>query len=340
MTGHIEEIANKFLNGGHCSREELALFKRWLSDPFAQHEVETWLAGHWAHSDEVDSHLLLEKLIHQIESLHEKDHPKFRFSVTRFARIYQKVAAFMLIPLIIAGILYWLSPFLSDSGQYTETFAPRGQKSQIILSDGTKVWLNSETKIRYPGSFDKGQRDVYLTGEAFFEVSRNKLRPFVVHTPDLKIKVLGTKFNIKAYPDEKEIATSLFEGKVSLVWHDAASSGPVEKEMEPRQSFVFDKSTHQLAPGRFSNEEIDGWKKNQLIFKDDTFSKLVRKVERWYDVEIIYDEKEFDDRQLTVELYEGERLDRLMQVISLTLSVDYQYENGKIILTPKKTGAM
>lgn len=336
----MEGIANKFLNGGNCSREELAHFKRWLSDPSAQHEVDSWLAEHWARSEEVDSHLLLEKLIHQIESLHEKDHPKSLFSVVGFVRIYQKVAAFMLIPLIIAGILYWLNPLLSDSGQYTETFAPRGQKSQIILSDGTKVWLNSETKIRYPGSFGKGQRDVYLTGEAFFEVSRNKLRPFVVHTPDLKIKVLGTKFNIKAYPDEKEIATSLFEGKVSLVWHDAASSGPVEKEMEPRQSFVFDKATHQLAAGRFSHEEIDGWKKNQLIFKDDTFSKLVRKVERWYDVEIVYDEKEFNDRQLTVELYEGERLDRLMQVISLTLSVDYQYENGKIILTPKKTGAM
>ena len=90
-----------------------------------------------------------------------------------------------------------------------------------------------------------------------------------------------------------------------------------------------------MAVGRFLKEEINGWRKNQLIFKDDTFSNLVRKVERWYDIDIIYDEKQFNDRQLTVELYEGERLERLMEVISLTLSVDYQFENGKIILTPK-----
>lgn len=152
----------------------------------------------------------------------------------------------MLIPLLIAGVLYWISQSPGDFGQYTETIAPRGQKSQIILSDGTKVWLNSETKIRYPGRFSKVQRDVYLTGEAFFEVSKNGSRPFVVHTPELDVKVVGTKFNIKAYEDEQQIATSLFEGKVSLVWHDATSSGEVQKAMEPRQSFGLLPGSYQL----------------------------------------------------------------------------------------------
>ena len=79
----------------------------------------------------------------------------------------------------------------------------------------------------------------------------------------------------------------------------------------------------------------DGWKNNRLIFKNDTFNNLVRKVERWYDVKIVYDEKLFSDRRLTVELYEGERLERLMEIVGMTLSVNYKYDKGKIILTPK-----
>ncbi len=335
MTGQIQGIANKFLTEENCSREELSLLKRWLSDPSTQQEVERWLSDHWMASGEIDSHLLIENIIHQIEDFDKEHHLKPGFSFIRILKIYQRIAAFILIPVVILGFLYWLGQSSYESGHYTETIAPRGQKSQIILSDGTKVWLNSETKIRYPDYFSKLRRDVYLDGEAFFEVTKSTRRPFFVHTPELDVKVLGTKFNIKAYPDENQIETSLFEGKVSLVWNDLSSAKQLEREIQPQQSFVYDKSSHQMAVGRFLKEEINGWRKNQLIFKDDTFSNLVRKVERWYDIDIIYDEKQFNDRQLTVELYEGERLERLMEVISLTLSVDYQFENGKIILTPK-----
>jgi len=241
----------------------------------------------------------------------------------------------LLIPILGLGILYWVSQYNQPVGQYTETIAPRGQKSQIVLADGTKVWLNSDTKIKYPGNFSKNQRDVYLDGEAFFEVAKNEHQPFVVHTSQVNVKVLGTKFNIKAYADESDVETSLFEGKINLIMNNSSSGSPVEKEVKPGQSFVYSKTDHQLVANRFPQEEINGWKKNQLIFKDDTFSNLVRKVERWYDVKVVYDEKQFDDRRLTVELYEGERLDRLMSIISLALSVDYKYEKGEIILTPR-----
>ncbi|MDP3181104.1 MAG: FecR domain-containing protein, partial [Bacteroidota bacterium] len=240
----------------------------------------------------------------------------------------------LLIPIIGLGILYWVSQPNQSADQYTETIAPRGQKSQIVLADGTKVWLNSDTKIKYPGNFSKNQRDVYLDGEAFFEVSKNEQQPFVVYTSGLKVKVLGTKFNVKAYADENQIETSLFEGKVNLLMTNS-SDETIEKEVTPGQSIVYSKTNYQLSANKFPQEEINGWKKNQLIFKDDTFNNLVRKVERWYDVKMVYNEKLFNDRRLTVELYEGERLDRLMKIISLALLVDYKYEKGQIILTPK-----
>jgi transmembrane sensor len=335
MTEKIIDIANRFLAEKDCTSQELSAFKKWLSDSETRSDVESWLSDHWASSPEIDSITLIETVFRQIQEYEEEHQPTSGFSIRQILKIYQKVAAFLLIPIIGLGILYWVSQYNHPVGQYTETIAPRGQKSQIVLADGTKVWLNSDTKIKYPGNFSKNQRDVYLDGEAFFEVSKNAHQPFVVHTSGVNVKVLGTKFNVKAYADESDIETSLFEGKVNLMMNNSSLGSLVEKEIEPGQSFVYSKTDHQLVANKFSQDEINGWKNNQLIFKDDTFSNLVRKLERWYDVKVVYDEKLFNDRRLTVELYEGERLERLMDIISLTLSVDYKYEKGKISLTPK-----
>jgi ferric-dicitrate binding protein FerR (iron transport regulator) len=249
-------------------------------------------------------------------------------------KVYQRIAAFLLIPLIALGFLFWMTQG-NGSRQMVENIVPRGQKSQIILPDGTRIWINSDTKVKYPGNFEKKQRDIYLEGEAFFDVAKETGRPFVVHTSGINVKVLGTKFNVKAYPNENQIETSLFEGKINLTADDSKSSDRILKEVNPGEAFVYSKESHKLASKSFQKEEIDGWKNNRLIFKDDTFNNLVRKVERWYDVKILYDEKLFDDRRLTVELYEGERLERLLEIVGMTLSVNYQYDKGKIILTPK-----
>jgi len=334
MTEKITDIANRFLDEKNCTNQELAELKRWLSEPATHSEVETWLLQHWGNSTEIDSDTLIETIFHQIQEYQKTHHLKSGFVLSRILKGYQKVAAFLLIPLIGIGILYWVSQSYQSAVQYNETFAPRGQKSQIVLADGTKVWLNSDTKIKYPGNFSKNHRDVYLDGEAFFEVTKNVHQSFIVHTSEVDVKVLGTKFNVKAYADENLIETSLFEGKVNLLLNPD-SDNQVEKEVNPGQSFAYSKTDHLLAVSHFPQDEINGWKNNQLIFKNETFSNLVRKMERWYNVKVVYNEKQFEDRRLTVELYEGERLERLMEIIGLALSVDYKYNKGEIILTPK-----
>ena len=334
MTAKIRDIADRFIAEKDCSNQDLNLLKKWLSDPSSKYEVESWLSDHWINSSEIDSTSLIETVFKQIQEYQSQHHLKSGFALTRILKVYQKVAAILLIPLVVIGILYWMNQYSQSTVQFNETIAPRGQKSQIVLADGTKVWLNSDTKIKYPGIFRGNQRDVFLEGEAFFEVTKNAHQPFLVHTSGVNIKVLGTKFNVKAYADEDQVETSLFEGKVNLQLNNH-SSVVVEKEIIPGQSFVYSKADHQVTSNRFPQDEINGWKKNQLIFKDDTFGNLVRKVERWYDVKVVYDEELFNDRRLTVELFEGERLERLMEIISLALSVDYKYEKEKIILTPK-----
>ncbi len=335
MTIQITEIANRFLAEKECSRQELNKLKHWLSDPSSHKEVEIWLSEHWDTTNEINSDLLIESVFNQIKEYRTMPSEKTGLSITRIINFYQKIAAVLLIPMLGLGFWYLINQGTQPVIQYSETIAPRGQKSQIVLSDGTKVWLNSDTKIRYPGQFSKDQRDVFLNGEAFFEVTKNEHQPFLVHTSGPDIKVLGTKFNIKAYSDENQVETSLFEGKINLILPAKGSDLPVEKILNPGQSVIFSDLTHDLALVRFQKDEIDGWKKNQLIFKDDAFIKLVKKIERWYNVEMIYDEKQFNNRRLTVELYEGERLEKLMDILSLALSVDFKYEKGKIILTPK-----
>jgi transmembrane sensor len=331
----IIDIANRFLTEKECTRQELNELKRWLSDPTSQDEVEIWLSEHWDTAHEMNSGLLIESVFNKIKTYRTLTSAKSGLSVIRIINVYQKIAAVLLIPLLGLGFWYLINQGTQQVIQYSETIAPRGQKSQIVLSDGTKVWLNSDTKIRYPGQFSKDQRDVYLSGEAFFEVTKNEHQPFLVHTSGPDVKVLGTKFNIKAYADENQVVTSLFEGKVNLMLPSNGSDIPVEKILNPGQSVIFSNITNDLSPARFPKDEIDGWKKNQLIFKDDTFVRLVKKIERWYNVEMIYDERKFDNRRLTVELFEGERLEKLMDIISLALSVNFKYEKGKIILTPK-----
>jgi ferric-dicitrate binding protein FerR (iron transport regulator) len=335
MTEKICDIANRFLAEKNCSSQELIALKRWISDPATHLEVENWLSEHWISSPEIDSNTLIETIFIQIQEYQNNYSRKKGISLSRILKVYQKVAAFLLIPIIGLGIIFWVSQYGRVVEQFTETISPRGQKSQIVLADGTKVWLNSDTKIKYPGNFSKDQRDVYLDGEAFFEVAKNAHQPFVVHTSGVSVKVLGTKFNVKAYPDEDQIETSLFEGKVNLLQNDVTTGIKVETEVKPGQSIIYSRTTDQLVESKFPGEEINGWKKNQLIFKDDTFNNLVLKVERWYNVDVVYDENQFKDRRLTVELYEGERLELLMNIISHVLSVDYKYDDGKVILTPK-----
>lgn len=340
MSEEIFDIANRFITDQICTRQELTRFKYWLSDPGMQTEVERWLFEHWSTSADVDSNAALETVFKQIQDYENGHSSNTGWSVKHIVKVYQKIAAVLLIPLIGFGLLFWLSKYEPSAEQFTESIIPRGQKSQIVLSDGTKVWINSDTKIKYPTNFNKKQRDIYLDGEAYFEVSKDKHKPFIVHASGLGIKVMGTKFNVKAYPDENEIETTLIEGNVSLLIPSNSPGPPAEMAIDAGQSFVYSKSDQKLAAISFNKEQIEGWKENRLIFENDKFSNLVMKLERWYNVEVIYDENKLQDRRLTVELYRDERLERLMEIIGLALSVDYKYENGKIILSPKNTNMM
>src|SRR5690606_5078196 len=171
-----------------------------------------------------------------------------------------------------------------------------GVKYTTVLPDGTQVKLNSSSSIKYPEQFSEDLREVFLKGEAFFEVKHDQQRPFIVHSGDLKIQVLGTSFNVRDYGDETETRVALVTGKVRIDPQSDTSSSLV---LEPAQMAVFNRENRSLQKKPFDFKTEIGWKEGVLIFSNTTLAEAFDKIERWYGVEI-----KCDDDILLTDIYE------------------------------------
>jgi ferric-dicitrate binding protein FerR (iron transport regulator) len=215
---------------------------------------------------------------------------------------------------------------------YCELVVPKGQKSQLNLPDGTTVWLNSESRLRYPADFLQGERWADLSGEAFFDVTRNTGKPFVVKTNDFNIKVTGTKFNVMAYEDFDRTEASLEEGKIELL----STSGKVKiAELEPNQKIIFSKEKHEYAIVPSKPEIESSWKNNEFVFENIEFSEFARRLERWYDVEILFADQELSKIRYTGSFKNKETIWQVLDIIKLTTKIEYTLNDRKLII--KKT---
>lgn len=156
----------------------------------------------------------------------------------------------------------------------------------LVLSDGTRVWLNSESELEYPVLFGRGDRVVKLTGEAFFEVSKDALRPFIVETCDIRARVLGTSFNIKAYQNEPMVAATLFTGKVEVSLFADTLRKVV---LTPGRQAALNLQTKRLSVADVNLEHIIAWKEGMFLFNKESIEVVTRQIERWYGVKFIYE---------------------------------------------------
>jgi hypothetical protein len=160
---------------------------------------------------------------------------------------------------------------------------PRGGQYTIMLPDGTNVWLNSESSLTFPVVFKGSTRKVSLKGEAYFEVAKNKEKPFIVHTDNTDIKVLGTHFNVHAYKDDNNVKTTLLEGSVRL---SSAASSTV---LTPGQQGVTDATNGSITQKKVNINQVMAWKAGYFIFRDDDIRDIMKQISRWYDVEVVYE---------------------------------------------------
>ena len=200
--------------------------------------------------------------------------------------VWQSVAAAAVIVFAITFYSLLNNSFLkSKSPEYFEVYVPAAKQSQITLPDGTKVWVNSDTKIKYSNRFNLKERNLYLTGEAYFEVAHQEKVPFKVFANGAEIKVLGTKFNVKSYIGEDKVETVLIDGKVELSRSDIKKSGSVE--MKPGDKATLNLKTNKVS---FTRNDIDAdvaWKDGKVIFRNIQLSEVCKTLSRRFNAEIL-----------------------------------------------------
>lgn len=243
----------------------------------------------------------------------------------------QRIAAVLLIPLLIyAGFLTFIQPketnTVSDEITWQKVKTTQGMISELVLPDGTHVWLNSETKLEYPLIFETN-REVNLSGEAYFEVKKDKQHPFVVNTGTVNVEVLGTSFNIANYPDENQTEVVLGSGKVRLFTGKQHDKKAVSF-LEPDQRAVFDKTTKEFAVNHVNIEKYIAWKDGILMFADDSMSEVIRKLSRRFNVDIELETYELNDYVYKA-TFKDESLSQVLDLLKLSAPIDYKIEPRK-----------
>lgn len=268
-----------------------------------------------------------------------------------------KVAAMLL---LVAGATYFAYTFykakkinVPTTGQlvWNEKQTPNGVKSAIILPDNSKVTLNANSKISYPRVFSGRYREVYLSGEAFFDVTKNARQPFIIHTQKLTVKVLGTSFDVKAYPEDSVTEATLIRGSIEVTLKDR----PFDKLiLKPKEKLVVLNATgaELTTPGtpvaRIRSPKLlltdityfsaadsaimeTSWVNNKLVFRDESFENLAGRMERWYGVSIQFGNGEVKKYRFTG-IFENENVKEVLNALRLTENFNYRINGDNILI--------
>jgi len=251
-------------------------------------------------------------------------------------------AAITVVCLFVAGIFAYM-PYSADhlnslpdaEPGMEKRINPSGQKSVLFLTDGSKVWLNAASKIKYPKEFlDSDTREVYLEGEAFFDVAHDPEKPFIVHTSGLKIKVLGTSFNVKSYSDEKTIETTLLKGKVRIEQTDRNGNRIGDVELKPNQTAIFHRESKIIKVREVVGENTASWKTEKLVFDEKPMDDVIVQLERWYNVKVHVEGKGKLGCKLTANI-EGESLRDVLDLIEASHAIHYRIEGTNVYIEGK-----
>ncbi len=223
-------------------------------------------------------------------------------------------------------IVYDVKGNISKEILYNTMTTPRGRQYQLVLSDGTKVWLNSASSIRYPAAFAGNTRSVTISGEAYFEVAKDQHSPFVVNVNNMQVKVMGTHFNINAYDDEESVNTTLLEGSVKI------SAAGDEKILVPGQQSKFYKTGHLQLVKNADLEEAVAWKNGVFHFNKADIQSVMRQIGRWYDLEINY-EGEIPKDRFGGKLPMDAKVSQILGALEQT-QVHFRIEGKKIVVMP------
>jgi ferric-dicitrate binding protein FerR (iron transport regulator) len=318
------------LFSGEADQVEKKKIEEWLGESAENKKLyadlrEIWLStGIQNNADNYNLEEAILKFRGQISQ--ERNQLKNQFNLQQFL----KYAAIFIMALALPFSYYLGTRNVQTDNSITTISCAFGDKSSIVLPDSSKVWLNSGSKLTFNSDFKSGERKVVLEGEAFFSVSKDKEHPFHVKTKDIDIEVLGTKFNLKAYPEEINITTTLVEGSLEI------SSQTQYTRIKPDQRLVFNKENKKMVLLEIKDTSADTeWKDGRLVFRNESLDELAPKLQRWFDVDIVFADEKVKQRRFTGVL-ERESILEVISYFDLSKYVDCRIQGNKIIVRSEK----
>ncbi len=215
---------------------------------------------------------------------------------------------------------------------YNTINVPVGGEYRLILSDGTKVYLNSMTTLKYPVQFGQGKREVELAGEAYFDVEKDAAKPFVVHTKDTKVQVLGTSFNVNAYENSKNTVTTLVEGIVKL---SHARNGEYEQILKPNEQAVMDNLSGEIELHNVDVTNYTSWKDGKLVFYDMRLDDIMALLTRWYSAEVFYMNPDVKNIRFSGSLDKYDEIGKFIDIIKASQKVNVEVHDDTILFSKK-----
>jgi transmembrane sensor len=307
-----------------CTPEEKALLEKYL-DSFQGEE------DHWINGDIKEKKLIEEKIYSSVlENIQLKELNIFRKAFHK-KYLFRVAASVVFIMLLSYGVIRFSNVFNHKQEiVWIEKTTVFGEKALFSFPDGTNITLNAESRLRYPDRFGEGERIVYLEGEAYFDVSHDSNKAFIVHSGNLTTTVLGTIFNIKAFPNEKEILISLIDGNIKVV---KAEEG-VPKDLlllRPSQQLVYSRSEDISLVQTFDIQEVTGWKGKTLKVTDEPLENVLVKLERFFGKEFVLLNKEFAKLKITANFKKNSFRTGILVLKKLTgLKYKMESENGNV----------
>lgn len=312
---------------GECSQEEVQHVLKWFQDNKLAPPQEQDLRALWqeagAEETEVDDTHEPDRIFSRIKAQIEEPQQQqqeasgtIRFRQPQQPAFWFKAAAAVLLPLcLIWAIAQYLSQPTAAPAVYVSVTAAPGVKKKINFPDGSVISLNSGSKVSFLRGFASDKREIVLRGEAFFEVAKDSLRPFIVHTGNISTQALGTSFNINYSPYDTAITVALATGVVKIDKLDKDRKRQITR-LAPGQQLSYNKVTQQHAVVSFDRDEVLGWKQGVLSFKQANMKQTIKKLENWYGVDIEVDTSGMPDEawNYTGE-YDSEALDKVLEGI-------------------------
>jgi transmembrane sensor len=323
-----EGMIIKYLQG-QCSREEEALLLEWLQqssenkDFFLEQKAvfNYRKAKHFAIDDQINA--AAGRFNANIDA----------FEVRRKRQVYLRIAryaAILIFALALPAILYKAHVFSGDAKLITMSVGYTDSSKLVLLSDGSRVWLNSNSSISYPETFSKNDRNVQFTGEAYFEVTHDSLHPFKVQTNNMQVKVLGTSFNVRSYHSEKITETTLIEGKVSI----QNEKGNNLATLTPGQSAQYDNTTRDLEINVVDTKQYAAWRHGLILFNDATLDEITQRLSELYQVHFTIESKSLENATYNFSFQKGQSVSKVLEMLSFIAPIKYTIQGKEIRITP------